>query len=172
MKLGLFLLAAGHHAAGWRYPDAESGTENIDLVVRMTQAAERAKFDMVFFGDRLLTSADAHPSMITRPDPLAILAALSMVTTHVGLAATASTTYSEPFNLARTLATVDKLSHGRAAWNRDHLCRWLGELQPQPPPRARRALRHRGGIRYGGEGTLALLGPGPVCSGQGARHLY
>lgn len=117
MKLGLFLLAAGHHAAGWRYPDAESGTENVDLIVRMTQAAERAKFDMVFFGDRLLTSSDAHPSMITRPDPLAMLAALSMVTTHVGLAATASTTYSEPFNLARTLATVDKLSRGRAAWN-------------------------------------------------------
>ncbi|AGW95335.1 hypothetical protein N234_35325 [Ralstonia pickettii DTP0602] len=117
MKLGLFLLAAGHHAAGWRYPDAESGTENIDLVVRMAQAAERAKFDMVFFGDRLITSADAHPSMITRPDPLAMLAALSMVTSHIGLAGTASTTYSEPFNLARTLATVDKLSRGRAAWN-------------------------------------------------------
>lgn len=117
MKLGLFLLAAGHHAAGWRHPDAESGTENIDLVVRMTQAAERAKLDMVFFGDRLLTTPDSHPSMITRPDPLAMLAALSMVTTHVGLAGTASTTYSEPFNLARTLATVDKLSRGRAAWN-------------------------------------------------------
>lgn len=117
MKLGLFLLAAGHHAAGWRHPDAESGTENVDLVVRMTQAAERAKFDMVFFGDRLLTSADSHPSMITRPDPLAMLAALSTVTTHIGLAGTASTTYSEPFNLARTLATVDKLSRGRAAWN-------------------------------------------------------
>ncbi len=117
MKLGLFLLAAGHHAGGWRHPDAESGTENIDLVIRTTQAAERAKFDMVFFGDRLLTSPDAHPSMITRPDPLAMLAALSMVTSRIGLAGTASTTYSEPFNLARTLATVDKLSGGRAAWN-------------------------------------------------------
>ncbi|QET05151.1 LLM class flavin-dependent oxidoreductase [Cupriavidus pauculus] len=117
MKLGLFLLAAGHHAAGWRHPDAESGTENIDLVVRMTQAAERATFDMVFFGDRLLTTPDSHPSMITRPDPLAMLAALSMVTTRIGLAATASTTYTEPFNLARTLATVDTLSRGRAAWN-------------------------------------------------------
>ncbi|RLK28512.1 LLM class flavin-dependent oxidoreductase [Cupriavidus plantarum] len=117
MKLGLFLLAAGHHAAGWRHPEAESGTENVDLVVRMTQAAERAKLDMVFFGDRLLTTPDSHPSMITRPDPLAMLAALSMVTTRIGLAATASTTYTEPFNLARTLATVDKLSRGRAAWN-------------------------------------------------------
>jgi len=49
MKLGLFLLAAGHHAGGWRHPDAESGTENIDHVIRITQAAERAKFDMVFW---------------------------------------------------------------------------------------------------------------------------
>ena len=117
MKLGLFLLAAGHHAGGWRHPDAESGTENIEHVIRIAQAAERAKFDMVFFGDRLLTTPDSHPSMITRPDPLAMLAALSMVTTHIGLAGTASTTYSEPFNLARALATVDKLSKGRAAWN-------------------------------------------------------
>lgn len=117
MKLGLFLLGAGHHAGGWRHPDAESGTENIDLIVRAAQAAERARFDMVFLGDRLVTAADAHPSMITRPDPMAVLSALAMVTTHIGLAGTASTTYSEPFNLARTLASVDLLSRGRAAWN-------------------------------------------------------
>ncbi len=117
MKLGLFLLAAGHHAGGWRHPGAESGTENIDLIIRATQAAERAKLDMVFLGDRLVTTPDAHPSMITRPDPLAVLSALSMVTTHIGLAGTASTTYSEPFSLARTLASVDLLSKGRAAWN-------------------------------------------------------
>lgn len=117
MKLGLFLLAAGHHAAGWRYPGAESGTENMPLIVRMTQAAEDARFDMVFFGDRLLTSADAHPSMITRPDPMTVLSALAMVTSHIGLAGTASTTYCEPFSLARTLASVDQISRGRAAWN-------------------------------------------------------
>jgi FMN-dependent oxidoreductase (nitrilotriacetate monooxygenase family) len=117
MKLGLFLLAAGHHAGGWRHPDAESGTENIEHVIRITQTAEHAKFDMVFLGDRLITTPDSHPSMITRPEPLAMLSALSMVTTHIGLAGTASTTYTEPFNLARALATVDKLSKGRAAWN-------------------------------------------------------
>jgi FMN-dependent oxidoreductase (nitrilotriacetate monooxygenase family) len=117
MKLGLFLLAAGHHAGGWRHPDAESGTENIELIVRISQEAERAKFDMVFIGDRLVTQRDAHPSMITRPDPMAVLSALAMVTSHIGLAGTASTTYSEPFNLARTLATLDLLSRGRAAWN-------------------------------------------------------
>jgi FMN-dependent oxidoreductase (nitrilotriacetate monooxygenase family) len=117
MKLGLFLLGAGHHAGGWRHPEAESGTENIGLIVRAAQAAERAKFDMVFLGDRLLTTPDSHPSMITRPDPMAVLSALAMVTRHIGLAGTASTTYSEPYNLARTLASVDLISRGRAAWN-------------------------------------------------------
>ena len=91
MHLGLFLLAAGHHAAGWRYPAAESGTENFDLISRIVREAEAAKFDMVFFGDRLVTSKDAHPSMITRPDPLVVLAMLAVQTHRIGLAATAST---------------------------------------------------------------------------------
>ena len=71
MKLGLFLLAAGHHAGGWRHPDAESGTENIDLVVRAAQAAERARFDMVFLGDRLLTRIldETEPAAAGRPSP-------------------------------------------------------------------------------------------------------
>ncbi len=117
MHLGLFLLAAGHHAAGWRFPGAESGTENFELIARIAREAEAAKFDMVFFGDRLVTSKDAHPSMITRPDPLVVLSALAVQTSRIGLAATASTTYSDPFTLARSLASVDLLSGGRAAWN-------------------------------------------------------
>ncbi|MBF5002694.1 LLM class flavin-dependent oxidoreductase [Diaphorobacter caeni] len=117
MHLGLFLLAAGHHAAGWRFPGAESGTENFELITRMAREAEAAKFDMVFFGDRLVTSKDAHPSMITRPDPLVVLSALAVQTRRIGLAATASTTYSDPFTLARSLASIDLLSQGRAAWN-------------------------------------------------------
>ncbi|MDD2545604.1 MAG: LLM class flavin-dependent oxidoreductase [Burkholderiaceae bacterium] len=117
MHLGLFLLAAGHHAGGWRYPGAESGTENFGLITRMARVAEAAKFDMVFFGDRLVTSAEAHPSMITRPDPLVVLAMLAVQTQHIGLVATASTTYSEPYALARAFASVDLLSQGRAGWN-------------------------------------------------------
>lgn len=117
MHLGLFLLAAGHHAGGWRFPGAESGTENFRLITRVAQEAEAAKFDMVFFGDRLVTSRDSHPSMVTRPDPLVVLAMLAVQTRHIGLAATASTTYSDPFTLARALASVDLLSAGRAAWN-------------------------------------------------------
>ncbi|MEG1456573.1 MAG: LLM class flavin-dependent oxidoreductase, partial [Comamonas sp.] len=94
MHLGLFLLAAGHHAGGWRFPGAESGTENFDLIARIAREAEAAKFDMVFFGDRLVTTKDSHPSMITRPDPMVVLAMLAVQTQKIGLAATASTTYS------------------------------------------------------------------------------
>jgi FMN-dependent oxidoreductase (nitrilotriacetate monooxygenase family) len=117
IHLGLFLQGAGHHVAGWRYPGAESGGENLAHLQRIVAAAERAKFDMVFLADGLTSGADAHPSMVARFEPLAALAALAMSTSRIGLAATASTTYGEPFHTARVFATLDHLSQGRAAWN-------------------------------------------------------
>lgn len=117
MHLGLFLQGAGHHVSGWRHPDAEAGSENFDLMRRVAQMAEAAKFDMVFLADGLTSGVDAHPSMIARFEPLTLLASLAMVTEKIGLAATASTTYSEPFHIARAFASIDHLSHGRAAWN-------------------------------------------------------
>ncbi|WP_186078045.1 LLM class flavin-dependent oxidoreductase [Burkholderia gladioli] len=117
MRLGLFLQGAGHHVAGWRHPEAESGSENFELLRRVVQTAERAKFDMVFLADGLTSGPDAHPSMAQRFEPLTLLSALAMHTTHIGLAATASTTYSEPYHLARVFASLDRLSGGRAAWN-------------------------------------------------------
>ncbi len=117
MHLGLFLQGAGHHVAGWRHPDAESGSENFDLLRRLAKEAEDAKFDMVFLADGLTSGADAHPSMVARFEPLTLLSALAMVTDKIGLAATASTTYGEPYHTARAFASIDHLSHGRAAWN-------------------------------------------------------
>ncbi|WP_296248865.1 LLM class flavin-dependent oxidoreductase [Pseudomonas sp. UBA4194] len=117
MRLGLFIQAAGHHAAGWRYPGAQSGSENFALVKQLTLAAERAKLDMVFFGDKLVTGPKEHPSMIVRFEPLTLLGALASITERIGLAATASTTYGEPYTLARQFGTLDKISDGRAAWN-------------------------------------------------------
>ncbi|WP_025098381.1 LLM class flavin-dependent oxidoreductase [Burkholderia sp. A1] len=117
MRLGLFLQGAGHHVAGWRHPEAESGSENFELLRRVVQTAERAKFDMVFLADGLTSGPDAHPSMAQRFEPLTLLSALAMHTTRIGLAATASTTYSEPYHLARVFASLDRLSGGRAAWN-------------------------------------------------------
>ncbi|UHC19692.1 LLM class flavin-dependent oxidoreductase [Methylobacterium currus] len=117
IHLGLFLQGAGHHVSGWRHADAEAGSENFDLLRRMVKAAEAAKFDMVFLADGLTSGIDAHPSMIARFEPLTLLGALAMVTERIGLAATASTTYGEPYHLARAFASIDHLSQGRAAWN-------------------------------------------------------
>jgi len=117
MHLGLLILGAGNHVAGWRMPDAEFGSENFPLLRHLTQSAERAKFDLVFFADAVNTGLDAHPGMMVRLEPMTLLSALSMCTSRIGLAATVSTTYTEPYNLARMMASLDHLSQGRAGWN-------------------------------------------------------
>ncbi|WP_296261335.1 MULTISPECIES: LLM class flavin-dependent oxidoreductase [unclassified Pseudomonas] len=117
MRLGLFIQAAGHHASGWRYPGAQSGSENFALIKKLTLAAEQACLDMVFLGDKLVTSAQEHPSMIVRFEPLTLLGSLASITEKIGLAATASTTYGEPYSVARQFGTLDHISCGRAAWN-------------------------------------------------------
>ncbi|MBR0667868.1 LLM class flavin-dependent oxidoreductase [Roseomonas hellenica] len=117
MRLGLFLQGAGHHVAGWRHPEAEFGGENLGLIQRIAATAEAGKFDLLFLADGLTTSADAHPSFVARLEPMCLLSALAMGTKHLGLAATMSTTYAEPFHVARVFASLDHLSGGRAAWN-------------------------------------------------------
>ncbi len=117
MHLGMFLQGAGHHLAGWRHPGADSGGENLPHLVRQAVAAERAKFDMVFLADGLTSGEDGHPSQIARFEPLMVLATFAATTSRIGLAATASTTYGEPFHLARAFASLDHMSQGRAGWN-------------------------------------------------------
>ena len=117
MHLGVFVQAAGHHVSAWRLPDAEAGGENLRLLQRIATTAERGRFDLLFLADGLTTGAEAHPSTVVRLEPLTLLGALAMSTSHIGLAATASTTYAEPFHTARVFASLDHLSGGRAAWN-------------------------------------------------------
>lgn len=117
LHLGLFLQGAGHHVAGWRHPDAQSGSENFALLQQVARTAERGKFDMVFLADGLSTTTDAHPSMVVRLEPLTLLSALALATSRIGLVATASTTYGEPFHTARVFASLDHISGGRAGWN-------------------------------------------------------
>ncbi len=117
MHLGLIMLGAGGHVAGWRMPEAQFGSENLPLLQHLAQTAERGKFDFLFLADALNTGLDAHPGMMVRFEPLTLLAALAMGTSRIGLGATVSTTYSEPYNVARALASIDHLSGGRAAWN-------------------------------------------------------
>ena len=117
MHLGVFVQATGHHVSAWRLPDAEAGGENLGLVQRIAATAERGRFDLLFLADGLTTGPDAHPSTMVRLEPLSLLSALAMTTRHIGLAATASTTYAEPYHTARTFASLDHISGGRAAWN-------------------------------------------------------
>jgi alkanesulfonate monooxygenase len=124
MKLGLFIEGGGHHMAAWRHPDvASNGRINISRFMEAAQTAERVKFDMVFTADTNASfGADdveywRRSSAASRLEPLTMLGALSAVTTHIGLVATMSTTYAEPFSVARFFASLDQISHGRAGWN-------------------------------------------------------
>jgi FMN-dependent oxidoreductase (nitrilotriacetate monooxygenase family) len=104
--------------ASWRHPHAVAdATINLDYFKTLTRRAEAAKFDFAFFGDGLYISEKSHPNFLNRFEPLTLLAALAMVTTHIGLAATLSTTYSDPYTVARQFASIDHLSNGRAGWN-------------------------------------------------------
>jgi FMN-dependent oxidoreductase (nitrilotriacetate monooxygenase family) len=117
MHLGVIGGGAGSHVAGWRMPDAEFGSQNLALLQKLAATAERGKFDLIFFADAVNTGADAHPTFILRLEPLTLLAALAMTTKRIGLVATVSTTYSEPYNVARAFASIDHMSGGRAGWN-------------------------------------------------------
>lgn len=117
MHLGMIVLGTGSHVAGWRMPDAQFGSQNFDLIRHVVQTAERGKLDLVFFADAVNTGLDAHPGMMLRFEPLTLLSALAMQTERIGLVATVSTTYSEPYNVARAFASIDHLSGGRAGWN-------------------------------------------------------
>lgn len=117
MKLGIFVQAAGHHVAGWRHPDAMEGGANLALMQQIAATAERGKFDMFFLADNFATGYGEHPSSIGKFEPLTLLSVLSAGTKHLGLAATASTTYAEPYHIARAFSSLDHLSGGRAAWN-------------------------------------------------------
>jgi FMN-dependent oxidoreductase (nitrilotriacetate monooxygenase family) len=117
MHLGVFVLGTGNHFAGWRQPGASDDFQSLAVSQEIARTAERGKFDFLFLGDGPVVSRDMHPSYMVRPDPLLLLAAIAATTKHVGLGATASTSYSEPFTVARAFATLDHLSGGRAAWN-------------------------------------------------------
>jgi FMN-dependent oxidoreductase (nitrilotriacetate monooxygenase family) len=117
MHLGLFVLGTGSHMAGWRYPGAFDSFQDLAMMTEVARIAERGKFDLIFLGDNLYADPAAHPSYTARFEPLTLLSALAATTTHIGLGATASTTYGDPFTVARGFASLDHLSGGRAAWN-------------------------------------------------------
>lgn len=117
MHFGLFLIGTGSHVAGWRHPGAVSSFEDMAAVRRIAASAERGKFDLIFMGDNLNCDPKSHPSYASRLEPLTLLSALAGSTSRIGLGGTVSTTYSDPFSVARAFSSLDHLSNGRAAWN-------------------------------------------------------
>ncbi len=117
MHLGLFILGTGSHVAGWRHPGAMTSFQDFDQVQQIARIAERGRFDLIFMGDNLYADPGAHPSYTVRLEPMTMLAALAAGTTHIGLGATVSTTYNDPWSVARVFASLDHISKGRAAWN-------------------------------------------------------
>lgn len=118
MKLGLFLMGTGHHIASWRHPEAQAdASENVEFFKEVAVKAEEGKLDMLFLSDGLTFNELSHPAEQVRFEPLTLHAVLSTVTKNIGLTATASTTYNEPFHIARKFSSLDHLSGGRAAWN-------------------------------------------------------
>jgi FMN-dependent oxidoreductase (nitrilotriacetate monooxygenase family) len=113
-------------ASSWRHPDSRTDFMSADFYQEIGRVLERGKFHLAFFDDRLAMPdryGDDHVHAIengirvVKLDPVACLMAMGMATTRLGLGATASTTYYEPFHVARQFATVDQLTGGRAAWN-------------------------------------------------------
>ena len=119
MTLCLFMSPIPYHRGGWRMPGNRSGeVTTLSFVADIALAAERAGLDAIFLGDRLTVEpAEATDPYISKFEPVTTLSALAAVTKHIGLAGTISTSFTEPFNVARYLASLDHLSGGRAAWN-------------------------------------------------------
>lgn len=125
LRLGAFIMATGHHVAAWRHPASQADAgHNIDHYRELAQTAERGLFDLVFVADSP-AGWDADRDADTRSrvshsahfEPVTLWAALSQVTERIGFVATASTTYEDPYLLARKFASLDHISKGRAAWN-------------------------------------------------------
>src|SRR5215471_12929022 len=118
LHLNLFIHSRGHHEASWRHPASSTlALTDIRYYQDLAKRAEAAKFDSIFIADQLALGEDVAQAPRIWPEPVTTLAALAGATNRIGLIATASTTYTEPFNLARQFASVDHISNGRAAWN-------------------------------------------------------
>ncbi|MGW3914677.1 LLM class flavin-dependent oxidoreductase [Streptomyces sp. NPDC005070] len=118
LHLNAFLMSTGHHEASWRLPESDPYA-HVDTAhyVRLARIAERGTFDSLFLADGpvLFNSVGQRPSGAL--EPITLLTALATATEHIGLIATASTSYNSPYNLARRLASLDHISGGRAGWN-------------------------------------------------------
>lgn len=123
LHLGAVMRPVAIHTAWWRYPGAYPDANfNLKHLVRFIQTLEQARFDAFFMADHLAVLNMPVPALrrsatVTSFEPMTLLSALAMVTERIGLVATASTTFDEPYHVARRFASLDHISNGRAGWN-------------------------------------------------------
>ncbi|HEY6878456.1 MAG TPA: LLM class flavin-dependent oxidoreductase [Polyangiales bacterium] len=118
LRLGAILAGVGTTIDGWKRPGVpKNASIDIGWYKREAQRVEQAKFDFVFIVDSPYITPDSAPHFLNRLEPLTLLSAVAGATSHIGLVATATTSYNEPFNLARAFASLDLISGGRAGWN-------------------------------------------------------
>ncbi|RIP34870.1 LLM class flavin-dependent oxidoreductase [Staphylococcus gallinarum] len=118
MKLGYFFTGFGHHVASCRHVESlKRGGMNLEKIIEQVKIIEQAKFDFLFFSDALYLDKKTHPDVASRFEPFTLMSIISTHTKDLGLIVTGSTTFSEPFSLARSLSSLDHISEGRAGWN-------------------------------------------------------
>ena len=118
LKLGATLVGVGNDQFGWRDPQLPGDASvDIDWYIQNARLAEAAKFDFIFVVDSPFITPDTTPHFLNRLEPLTLLSALAVSTSKIGLIATLTTSYWEPYNVARQFASLDNISHGRAGWN-------------------------------------------------------
>lgn len=118
LHLGAILTGVGTDPQDWLHPEIPGDASvNIDGYKQQARAAEAAKFDYEFTVDSPYITPDSAPHYLNRLEPLTLLSALAGATDKIGLVATLTTSYTEPFNVARQFASLDQISQGRAGWN-------------------------------------------------------
>lgn len=118
LHFGALIHGVGGHISIWKHPEVKPNQSvSIEFYTQQAQVAEKGKFDLIFIADGLFINEKSIPHFLNRFEPATILSALSTATKTIGLVGTFSTSYSEPFNVSRQLASLDLISGGRAGWN-------------------------------------------------------
>lgn len=118
IKFGALIHGVGGNVSAWRHPEVPADASvNFQFYTQQAQKAEAGKFDLVFIADGLYINEKSIPHFLNRFEPITILSALAAVTSKIGLVGTLSSSYSEPFTVARQFGSLDHISGGRAGWN-------------------------------------------------------
>ena len=118
MSIGMNILGFGAHAAAWRVGEVPADAYlDVEYYRNIARISERGTLDAIFLADGPALAGDVATQPVGRLEPTILLTAVALATQHIGVIATASSTYNDPYNLARRFASLDHISAGRAAWN-------------------------------------------------------